>query len=195
MTELWLARHGETEWTLSRQHTSVTDLPLTENGERQAEALGRRLAGTSFELVLSSPMRRARHTAELAGLGDEVELDEDFREWHYGEYEGVTTAEIRRTRPDWDLWRDGNPGGESPAEVAARADRLVERIRDRAPARAIVFGHGHMSRALAARWLGHPVELGRHLRLGTATLSVVGVEHGHPAIELWNDASHLGNAA
>lgn len=195
MTDLWLARHGETEWTLSRQHTSVTDIPLTERGERQAAALGARLAGGAFDLVLSSPAQRARRTAEIAGFGDRLELDDDFREWRYGEYEGVTTAEIRRTRPDWDLWRDGNPGGESPAEVAARADRLVARIRERAPARVLLFGHGHMSRVVTARWLGHDAALGRHLALGTATLSVVGVEHAHAAIRLWNDASHLRDVA
>ena len=191
MTELWFARHGETDWTISRQHTSVTDLPLTERGERQARALGARLAGEAFDLVISSPRLRARRTAELAGLGDAAVLDEDFVEWAYGEYEGVTTKEIRETRPDWDLWRDGCPGGEQLAQVAARADRLVARIRDPAPERVIAFGHGHMSRVLAARWLGLDGEAGRHLVLGTATLSIIATEHAHPAIVLWNDGSHL----
>jgi broad specificity phosphatase PhoE len=195
MTELWFARHGETDWTISRQHTSVTDLPLTERGERQAQALGERIAGESFDLVISSPMQRARHTAELAGLGGDTELHDDFREWAYGEYEGVTTKEIRQTRPDWDLWRDGCPGGESLAEVAARTDRLVALIRERAPARVIAFGHGHTSRVLAARWLGLDGAAGRHLMLGTATLSVIGAEHAHPAIVLWNDPSHLAGVA
>ena len=191
MTELWLARHAETAWTLSRQHTSVTDLSLTDRGERQARALGDRLANPGFDLVLSSPALRARRTAEVAGLGEALELDEDFREWAYGEYEGVTTAEIRRKRPDWDLWRDGCPGGESVPEVAVRADRVIARIRERAPVRALLFGHGHMSRVLAARWLGLEAQAGRLFVLGTGTLSIVGAEHGRPAIVLWNDGSHL----
>ena len=192
MTELWLARHGETEWTLSRQHTSVTDIPLTDNGRRQAEALGSRLASESFDVVLSSPAQRASTTAELAGFADALELDEDFREWRYGEYEGVTTAEIRQTRPDWDLCRDGCPGGEQLADVVERADALVARLRERAPARALLFGHGHTSRVVAARWMGLDGLLSRHLVLGTATLSIVAMEHSNPAIVLWNDGSHLG---
>ena len=195
MSELWLARHGETEWTLSRQHTSATDIPLTGNGRRQAAALGARLSGTSFDVVCSSPAQRARTTAELAGFADVVELDEDFREWRYGEYEGITTAEIRQTRPDWDLWRDGCPGGEQLADVVERADAMVARLRERAPARALLFGHGHTSRVVAARWMGLDGALGRHLVLGTATLSIVSVEHAHPAIVLWNDASHLAAGA
>jgi broad specificity phosphatase PhoE len=189
--ELWLARHGETEWTLSRQHTSVTDIPLTQNGEKQARKLGERLRHVDFDVVLSSPAIRARHTAELAGFGDRVDVDEDFVEWHYGEYEGVTTAEIRKTRPDWDLWRDGCPGGETLQEVAVRADRVIERIRSQGERAALVFGHGHMSRVTAARWLGLDGEIGRHLIMQTATLSIIGAEHFHPAIRLWNDPSHL----
>ena len=195
MTELWFARHGETDWTISRQHTSTTDLALTERGERQARALGERIAGESFDLVISSPMLRARRTAELAGLAGAARLEDDFREWAYGEYEGVTTKQIRMSRPDWDLWRDGCPGGESTPEVVTRADRLVARIRDRAPERVIAFGHGHMSRVLAARWLGLDGEAGRHLMLGTATLSIIATEHAHPAIVLWNDGSHLADVA
>lgn len=194
MPDLWLARHGETAWTISRQHTGKTDLPLTPNGERQAEALGRRLAGQRFDLVLSSPLTRARDTAELAGFGDAVAVDELFSEYDYGDYDGVTTADIRKERPDWDIWRDGCPGGETTADVAARADRLIERLRA-AGENVLVFGHGHMSRVLAARWLGMDGAAARHLIMGTATLSIIGEEHGHPAIRLWNDASHLERPA
>jgi broad specificity phosphatase PhoE len=188
--ELWLARHGETEWTLSRQHTGVTDIPLTANGEEQARLLGNRLRDVEFDVVVSSPATRARRTADLAGFAN-FEIDEDFVEYNYGEYEGITTAEIRKTRPDWDLWRDGCPGGETTAETAARADRVIERIRSRGGEAALVFGHGHMSRVLSARWLGLDGTAGRYLIMQTATLSIIGVEHGHPAIRLWNDPSHL----
>jgi broad specificity phosphatase PhoE len=188
--ELWLARHGETEWTLSRQHTGVTDIPLTANGEEQARLLGNRLRDVEFDVVVSSPATRARLTADLAGFAN-FEIDEDFVEYNYGEYEGITTAEIRKTRPDWDLWRDGCPGGETTAETAARADRVIERIRSRGGEAALVFGHGHMSRVLSARWLGLDGTAGRYLIMQTATLSIIGVEHGHPAIRLWNDGSHL----
>lgn len=187
MNELWLARHGETAWTLSRQHTSTTDLELTANGEVQAKKLGERLQGHDFALVFSSPMKRARRTAELAGFGDRLELVDDFMEWAYGEYEGVTTKEIHKTRPDWDLWRDGNPGGETLGQVAARADRVIERIRA-AHGDVLCFGHGHMSRVLAARYLHQDGSFGRHLSMGTATLSIIGREHAHPAIRLWNEA-------
>jgi probable phosphoglycerate mutase len=187
--ELWLARHGETEWTLSRQHTSTTDLDLTPNGEEQSRRLGERLEGHDFAWVFSSPRKRARRTAELAGFGDRLELVEDFVEWDYGDYEGVTTAEIHaRLDPAWDLWRDGNPGGESLAQVVARADRIVARVRD-AGGPVLCFGHGHMSRVLAARYLGLDGERGRHLMMGTATLSIIADEHGHPAIRLWNSPS------
>ena len=189
--ELWLARHGETEWSLSKQHTGSSDIPLTPNGEEQARALGSRLAGVEFTRVISSPLQRARHTAELAGLGDRLEIDEDLVEFDYGEYEAVTTAEIHESRPDWELWRDGCPGGETAAEVAARADRVVERI-GRGEGRTVVFGHGHMSRALSARWLGWDVTVARQLTMHTATLSVIGLEHGFPALQLWNDSEHLG---
>ena len=188
--ELWLARHGETEWSLSKQHTGSTDIPLTPNGEEQARALGSRLRDVEFTRVLSSPRQRARHTAELAGLGDRLEIDEDLVEFDYGEYEGVTTAQIHETSPDWELWRDGCPAGESSAEVAARADRVIERI-GRGEGRTVVFGHGHMSRALSARWLGWDVAVARQLTMHTATLSVIGTEHGFPAIQLWNDSWHL----
>ena len=189
VNELWLARHGETDWTLSRQHTSTTDLDLTPNGEEQARRLGERLRGHEFALVFSSPMKRARRTAELAGLGDRLELIEDFKEWEYGEYEGVTTNEIHeRLDPDWDLWRDGNPGGETLEQVAARADRVIERIQQ-VDGDALCFGHGHMSRVFGARYLGVDGSFGRYLMMGTATLSIIGQEHGHPSIRLWNEPS------
>jgi probable phosphoglycerate mutase len=193
MPDLWLARHGETEWTLSRKHTGTTDLPLTQNGERQAEAVGTRLRGHEFALVLSSPLARARDTAELAGFPD-ARTDPDLIEWDYGDYEGVTTAEIKRTDPDWDLWRDGCPNGESAPDVSVRADRVLERVAD-AAGPVLLFGHGHMTRSLAARALGWEVPGGRWLKLSTATLSIIGSEHGHPAVALWNDASHLGATA
>lgn len=188
MNELWLARHGETEWTLSRQHTSLTDLPLTPRGEEQARALGERLAGRPFARAVSSPLERARRTAELAGF--EPELDDDYVEYRYGDYEGRTTAEIRSERPDWDLWDDGCPGGETTAEVAARADRVLERARE-AEGPVLLFGHGHMTRVLAARYLGLDGRAGRLLGLDTATLSVLGSEHGRPAIRRWNEGCHL----
>ncbi|HVS29805.1 MAG TPA: histidine phosphatase family protein [Solirubrobacteraceae bacterium] len=188
--EIWIARHGETEWTLSRQHTSRTDLDLTANGERQARALAAPLSEQTFALVLSSPALRARRTAELAGLGTGLEIDPDLVEYQYGEYEGVTTKEIRESRPDWDLWRDGCPGGENTAQVAARADRVLERLR-RAEGAAVVFAHGHISRVLAARFLDLDGTAGRLLVLDTATLSVLGHEHGGPAVCRWNDGCHL----
>ena len=185
VNELWLARHGETEWTLSRQHTSRTDLDLTAAGVEQSRALAERLRGVEFELVLSSPWTRARRTAELAGFGERVELLDDLREWDYGEYEGVTTAQIRESRPDWELWRDGCPGGETLRDVATRAERVAERVRA-AGGRVLTFGHGHTSRVLGAVYLGLPPEAGRHLLMGTASLSIVADEHGHPAIRAWN---------
>src|SRR3954454_10417247 len=181
MNELWLARHGETEWTLSRQHTGSTDLPLTPHGEDQARALASALAGQEFARALSSPAQRAVRTAELAGFGEMLEIDENLREYDYGEYEGRTTAEIKKERPDWDLWRDGCPGGGQTAQVAARADRVLERV-DAAGGPVVTFWHGHMSRVVAARFLGLDGEAGRLLMLSTATLSVLGFEHGGAAV-------------
>jgi broad specificity phosphatase PhoE len=190
VNELWLARHGETEWSLSRQHTSVTDIDLTSRGVAQARELGRRLAGQSFDLVLSSPYLRARRSAEVAGFSDRIEIVEDLVEYHYGDYEGRTTAEIRRERPDWNLWAHGCPGGETTEEVARRADRVLERVRA-ASGTVVAFGHGHMSRVLAARYLGLEGADGGRFILATATLSILGEEHGRPAVRLWNDDSHL----
>jgi broad specificity phosphatase PhoE len=181
---LWLARHGETAWTLSRQHTGRTDVPLTEAGEREARTtLAAKLAGVDFELVLSSPLSRARETARLAGFAPR--LDDRLREFDYGDYEGRTTADIHRERPDWDLWTDGCPGGETAGDVGARMDALIaERLRD-AGERVLLFGHGHALRILTARWLGLLAREGRVVLLPTAALGIMGAEHGRPVIERW----------
>ena len=181
--ELWLVRHGETEWSRDGRHTSVTDLPLTEVGERAATSLRERLAGVDFDLVLSSPRRRARRTAELAGFADPV-LDDDLVEWAYGDYEGVTTAEIRETVPGWTVWTHPVPGGESADEVSQRLDRVVERVREHD--RVLVFAHGHSLRVLTARWLEQAAAEGRFFRLDTATVSVLGFERDNPALLKWN---------
>lgn len=183
--ELWLVRHGETEWSRDGRHTSHTDLPLTPDGESAARALHQRLAGTPFDLVLCSPLLRARSTAELAGF-PRPQTDDDAREWEYGRYEGITTPQIRESDPDWSLWADGAPGGESPDGVGTRADRLVDRVRTTAATRALLFAHGHILRVLAARWAGLPVSAGAHLRLDTGTVSVLGWERETPAVLRWN---------
>lgn len=196
LNELWLARHGETEWSRSGRHTGRTDVPLTAAGERQAIALGERLRDIPFARVLASPLERARRTAELAGFGAVLELDEDLMEVDYGDYEGRTTAEIRRMRPGWDLWRDGCPGGETIAQAAARAERVLARVRELGPARPVLLvGHGHLTRTLASRALTLAPDHGRHLALDPASLSIVAGEHAVPALWLWNDASHLLAAA
>lgn len=190
---VWLARHGETAWTISRQHTGLTDIPLTERGERDAGTLGVRLSGRKFTRVLTSPLQRAARTCEIAGFGDVAEVDADLVEWNYGAYEGRRTAEIRAERPDWDLFRDGCPGGESPDEVGARADRVVERVRA-IEGDVLLFSSGHFTRVLAARWLGFAAGAARHFLLDTASLSILGYEHdrSRPVIRLWNDTGHLG---
>jgi broad specificity phosphatase PhoE len=184
----YLARHGETPWTLSGQHTGRTDLPLTDRGERQAWALGERLRGSTFAKVLVSPLRRAMRTAELAGF-NAVEIDPDLAEWDYGQYEGRRTAEIHVERPGWMLFRDGCPGGESATDVGARADRVIERVRA-AHGNVALFSSGHILRVLASRWLGLEAAAGRYLLLGTASLSILDHEHNNPdepAIRLWNE--------
>ncbi len=181
---IWLIRHGETEWSRTRRHTSVTDLPLTAEGEAVAAELGARLAGESFELVLSSPRLRARRTAELAGFGDAT-LDADLAEWAYGNYEGITTSAIQETVPGWSVWTHPSPGGETAEEVATRLDRVVERVAN-VSGSVLIFGHGHALRAFAARWLGQPVSSGAWLRLDTATISQVGYERDTRAILRWN---------
>jgi len=185
MPELWLIRHGETEWSLSGAHTGRTDIPLTENGRRQAEALGRALAGKAFSLVLTSPLARARDTCALAGLGAEAEIDPDLREWDYGDYEGRTTQEIRERDPHWKLWSDGVPGGETIAQVAARADAAIARA-SAASGDAALFAHGHLLRVLTARWLGLEPPAGRLFALGTASISTLGYERDTRVITCWN---------
>ena len=189
LPEVHLVRHGETAWTLSRQHTGLTDIPLTENGERVAIRLGDLLRGRSFARVFTSPLQRAKRTSDLAGFGARAEIDPDLVEWNYGDYEGITTAEIRKQRPDWQLFRDGCPGGESVADVGHRADRIIARLRG-LEGDALLFSSGHFLRVLAARWLGLDVSCGRLLLLSTSTLSILGYEHdrSEPVIRLWNDA-------
>ena len=182
--ELWLVRHGETEWSRDGRHTSVTDLDLTEKGMKVARGLGGRLAGTHFDQVLTSPRKRARVTAELAGFGDAV-IDDDLAEWAYGDYEGVTTAEIRRTVPGWTIWSHPVPGGETAEQVGARLDRVVARAGS-ITGRTLVFAHGHSLRVLAARWLDLPPNDGRLLSLDTSTVSVLGHERESPAVLKWN---------
>jgi broad specificity phosphatase PhoE len=184
--QLWLVRHGETEWSASGQHTSSTDVELTPAGERQAEALRSMVADLKPALVLCSPRRRARDTAGLAGLHVD-EIDDDLVEWDYGAYEGRTSAEIRETSPDWTIWADGAPGGETPSQVSARADRVLARAVSRmADGPVVLVGHGHFSRALAGRWIGLPVSGGARLLLGTAATSVLGAQYGTPLIVRWN---------
>jgi probable phosphoglycerate mutase len=184
-----LVRHGETEWSRSGQHTSRTDLPLLDEGRAAAEALARRLAGRSFALVLTSPLERARATADLAGLGGVAEVTEDLVEFGYGDYEGLTTAEIREERPGWDLWADGAPGGESLADAGARVDRVIARA-DAAGGDVALFGHGHILRIVGARWLGLPPEVAASLGLDTAALCDLGYERERRVLWLWNDTSH-----
>jgi probable phosphoglycerate mutase len=189
---LHVARHGETAWSISGQHTGRTDLPLTAQGEEQARRLGARLAGRRFARVFTSPLRRAVRTCDLAGYGAAAEVDADLLEWNYGDYEGRRSAEIHAERPDWDLFRDGCPGGEKPSDVAARADRIVERVRA-VGGDVLVFSSGHLLRVLAARWLGSEAANARHFILGTTGFGALGYEHrlDEAAIHLWNDTSHL----
>jgi broad specificity phosphatase PhoE len=188
---IYLARHGETAWSLSGQHTGLTDLPLTERGERNARQLGRRLSGLAFAKVLTSPLQRAVRTCELAGFAAVAEVDRDLLEWNYGDYEGRRTVEIHVERPDWQLFRDGCPGGESPTQVGARADRVV-RLRA-IQGDVLLFSSGHFLRVLTARWLGLEPAAGRFFLLSTASVSVLSYEHNlsEPVIRLWNDTRHV----
>ena len=190
---VYLARHGETAWTISGQHTGLTDLPLTERGEHTARRLGERLKGLRFVKVLTSPLQRAARTCELAGFKSVAEVDKDLVEWDYGHYEGRRTAEIRAERPGWELFRDGCPGGESPHEVAVRADRIVRRVRD-VSGNVLIFTSGHFMRVLATRWLGfEPTVTCKFFMLSTASLSALGYENEmtRPVIRLWNETRHV----
>jgi broad specificity phosphatase PhoE len=190
---VYLARHGETAWTLSGQHTGLIDLPLTPNGEHNAQRLGERLKGMKFTKVFTSPLQRAARTCELAGFGAVAETDPDLVEWNYGQYEGLRLDEILRERPDWQIFRDGCPGGESPAQIGERADRVVKRVRS-VPGNVLLFSSGHFLRVLASSWLAlGPGCAGRYLLLSTASLSALGYEHNlsEPAIRLWNDDHHV----
>ena len=189
---LYLARHGETAWSLTGRHTGLTDLPLTEGGERNARLLGKRVAGLTFAKVFTSPSQRATRSCELAGFAAVAEVDRNLAEWNYGKYEGLRTAEIHATRPAWQLFRDGCPGGESPDQVAARADGVVSRARA-IKGNVLIFSSGHFLRVLAARWLGLEPASGRFFVLNTASLSALGFEHNlsEPVVRFWNDTQHV----
>ncbi len=190
---VYLARHGETAWSLTGQHTGRTDLPLTPRGERNARRLGARLRGITFARVFTSPLRRAARTCELAGYAAVAEVDPDLVEWDYGEYEGLRTAEIRARRPGWILFRDGCPGGETPASAVARAERVLARV-GAVPGQVLIFSSGHFIRVLATTWVGlAPWPAGSALTLGTASLSALGYEddRSRPVIRLWNDTCHV----
>ena len=183
--QVYLIRHGETEWSVSRQHTGRTDIPLTAEGRRQAQRLAPLLAGVDFGLVLTSPLRRAVETCELAGLGERALVDDGLCEWDYGSFEGLTPDEIRAGSSDWLVFRDGCPGGESPEQVSARIDSIIARVRE-VPGDVALFAHGHLSRMFVARWLGLPALAGQHFLLDTATVSVLGYYQGVPAVQRWN---------
>jgi broad specificity phosphatase PhoE len=190
---VYLARHGDTAWTVSGQHTGLTDLPLTPEGEQHARRLGQRLKGMRFAKVLTSPLQRAARTCELAGFGEVAAVDPDLVEWNYGEYEGLLLSQILRKRPDWQLFRDGCPAGESPAQIGERADRVVQRVRAVGDD-VLLFSSGHFIRVLADRWLAlTPGCVAKYLLLGTASLSALSYEHtlSQPVIRLWNDDHHL----
>jgi broad specificity phosphatase PhoE len=189
---VYLARHGETKWSLTGQHTGLTDLPLTKRGEDNARALGKRLTGQKFAMVFTSPLQRATRTCELAGFGAVAEIDRNLLEWDYGQYEGLTTAQIHAGRPDWQLFRDGCPGGESPEQVGARADEMLNRVRPLG-ADVLLFSSGHFLRVFAARWLALGAAAGKYLLLSTASVSALSYENNlaGPVIRLWNDTSHV----
>jgi len=185
MGTILVVRHGETEWSRLHKHTGRTDIPLTESGREQARALAATLSGRSFDRVFVSPLGRARETCELAGFGGQATTVDDLCEWDYGDHEGLVTDEVRRSEPGWSVWESAVPGGESVADIAARADRVVTLLRSQ-PGDALVFAHGHILRVLAARWAGLPPATGRRLLLGTAALGLLAYEHGEGAIAAWN---------
>ena len=193
---VYLARHGETPWTISHQHTGLTDLALTAQGEVEAVRLGERLEGLTFVTVLTSPLQRVLRTCELAGFGSAAEIEPDLTEWNYGAYEGRTSVDIHAERPDWQLFRDGAPGGESPEEIGARADRVIRRVLA-IKGNTLLFSSGHFLRVFAARWLGLEPRVGQYFFLATASLSSVGYEHdrSEPVIRLWNELPHPASAA
>lgn len=194
LTTVYLARHGETAWTLSKQHTGRTDLPLTENGEKNALKLKDRLSKINFAKVYSSPLQRAKKTCDLAGYADVAIVDPDLYEWDYGGYEGLKTVEIREKQKGWDLFKHGVPNGESAEDVGKRADSMIAKIRQ-TPGNVLCFSSAHFLRVFVARWLGMPPTGGQYFVLGTATISILGFEHNHadePVVMLWNDGSHIG---
>jgi broad specificity phosphatase PhoE len=193
---VYIARHGETAWTITGQHTGLTDLPLTPQGENNARRLASRLKGLEFAKVFTSPLQRVKRTCELAGFGSVAEIDSNLVEWNYGDYEGLRSAEIRAKRPDWELFRDGAPGGETPAQVAVRADKVWTRVRN-VKGNVLLFSSGHFMRVLAARWIGlEPSVHSNSFLLSTASVSAVGYDRdlAHPVISLWNDTHHVNNA-
>jgi broad specificity phosphatase PhoE len=184
--EIYLIRHGETEWSLAGKHTGLSDIPLTEHGRQQARLLRQELATMNFERVLTSPLRRARETCELAALAQRADIDPDLMEWNYGDYEGLTSEQIHVDRPGWTIFNDGGgPGGETPEQVGVRVDRVIARVRA-ARGDVVVFAHGHVLRVLAARWLGLAPRDGAHFLLDTATLCVLNSSGGIPALKRWN---------
>src|SRR5450759_269705 len=191
LRRIYLIRHGETEWSLSGQHTGRTDIPLTAPGEDGARELGQRLRDIQFARVLTSPRQRARRTCELAGLGPVAEIEPDLAEWDYGDYEGQRSVDILKGRPDWNLFRDGCPRGETPTQISDRADRFIARLRV-LDGNVALFSHGHFGRVLAARWIGLPVSEAQRFLLDTASLNILGYEPNHvesPVIALWNAGS------
>jgi broad specificity phosphatase PhoE len=188
---VFLVRHGQTEWSRTDRHTGRTDIALEPEGARGAKAIGARLRSERFALVLSSPLQRAFETCRIAGFGREAQIRDDLKEWDYGDYEGLTTEQIREEQPTWSLWEQGAPGGESPSQVSSRADRVLAEVRS-VEGDVALFSHAHLLRVLSARWLGLPARDGRLFALFTSSVSVLGYEHGTEVISLWNDVSHLG---
>ncbi len=183
--KVYVVRHGETEWSISGQHTGVTDIPLTENGRNQVKCLQPVLANEVFALVLTSPLHRARETCKLSGLEDKAEVDPNLMEWNYGEYEGVTSKKIHKTVPAWLVFNDGAPGGETPEQIGARADRVIQRVRA-VQGNVALFAHGHIFRVLVARWMDLPATAGRNFLLDTGTLNILSYYRGYPAVKIWN---------